>query len=176
LAISESAQILEESPLLSIENILPFFPDFIVIDTFKAEICASLQEYNNSLVSLKTEMNEYTTTSTDIHSKITKLDGYCFALPADTHCAFSGYPILGKSFNYFSSGFVYCSNVLSDYTVVHCKHSETKNKICGKETEVMCSAEVKNPFDIKCPLTGLSMITSIDIPFHVDFEAAAWDV
>lgn len=159
LTISEAAQILEESPLLSIENILPFFPDFIVIDTFKADICASLEEYNHNLVSLRTEMNEYTTTSNDIHSKINKINETFYMLSANTQCAFSGYPILNRPFHYFSSGFVYCSNVLSDCAVAHCKFSELKPQP-----------------DITCPLTGHLMINSVDAPFFVEFEAATWDV
>ena len=33
---------LENTDLLKIEDILPFFPDFVVIDDFKEEICTAL--------------------------------------------------------------------------------------------------------------------------------------
>ena len=36
-------QFLAESPLLRIEDVLPFFPDFVTIDDFKEAICDSLQ-------------------------------------------------------------------------------------------------------------------------------------
>lgn len=53
----------QECDLLTIEDILPFFPDFVVIDTFKREICVSLEEYNGKIESLRKEMEDYTLSS-----------------------------------------------------------------------------------------------------------------
>lgn len=39
--------------LLKIEDILPFFPDFVLIDDFKEAICSSLEEYNDHIEQLK---------------------------------------------------------------------------------------------------------------------------
>lgn len=50
----------QECELLKIEDILPFFPDFVVIDSFKREICVSLEEYNGKIESLRKEMEDYT--------------------------------------------------------------------------------------------------------------------
>ena len=36
-------QFLSECPLLAIEDVLPFFPDFVTIQDFKEAICDSLQ-------------------------------------------------------------------------------------------------------------------------------------
>jgi hypothetical protein len=38
-------QLLRECPLLRIEDLLPLFPDFVLIDDFKEQICAALEEY-----------------------------------------------------------------------------------------------------------------------------------
>lgn len=46
--------------MLKIEDILPFFPDFVVIDSFKREICVSLEEYNGKIEGLRKEMEDYT--------------------------------------------------------------------------------------------------------------------
>jgi hypothetical protein len=35
--------------LIKIEDILPFFPDFVTIDNFKEAICDSLERYNNQV-------------------------------------------------------------------------------------------------------------------------------
>ena len=51
---------LESTDLLKIEDILPFFPDFVVIDDFKEEICTALEEYSAHIDSLKAEMDETT--------------------------------------------------------------------------------------------------------------------
>ncbi|KAI5068926.1 hypothetical protein GOP47_0015227 [Adiantum capillus-veneris] len=39
----------EADGLLKIEDILPFFPDFALIDDFKEAICASLEDYNKEI-------------------------------------------------------------------------------------------------------------------------------
>ena len=43
----------ESGDLLKIEDILPFFPDFVTIDHFKDALCESLSEYNKSIEHLK---------------------------------------------------------------------------------------------------------------------------
>lgn len=54
---------LRRSDLLKIEDILPFFPDFVLIDDFKSEICAALKEYKDFIEFLKVEMDEATKSS-----------------------------------------------------------------------------------------------------------------
>jgi len=46
--------------LLKIEDILPFFPDFVTIDNFKGAITDSLTRYNRQIEELKAEMDEAT--------------------------------------------------------------------------------------------------------------------
>ena len=41
-----AVQFLESTNILKIEDILPFFPDFVVIDDFKEEICTALEGYS----------------------------------------------------------------------------------------------------------------------------------
>ena len=45
----------ESRDLLKIEDILPFFPDFVTIDHFKDALCESLAEYNKQIDVLKVE-------------------------------------------------------------------------------------------------------------------------
>ena len=49
---------LENTDLLKIEDILPFFPDFVVIDDFKDEICTALEGYSAHIDALKADMDE----------------------------------------------------------------------------------------------------------------------
>jgi hypothetical protein len=44
--------------VLTLEDILPFFPDFVLIDDFKDEICSALEAYNSEIEELKTELAE----------------------------------------------------------------------------------------------------------------------
>jgi hypothetical protein len=40
--------------LLKIEDVLPFFPDFVVIDNFRDAICDSLERYNKQVRCIRT--------------------------------------------------------------------------------------------------------------------------
>lgn len=44
--------------VLTLEDIMPFFPDFVLIDDFKEEICSALETYNSEIEDLKTELAE----------------------------------------------------------------------------------------------------------------------
>lgn len=57
LAATQAVNFLKETNgLLKIEDILPFFPDFVMIDEFKDAICSSLEEYNRQIEDLKVRM------------------------------------------------------------------------------------------------------------------------
>uniref|UniRef100_H2ZFS1 Vacuolar protein sorting-associated protein 18 homolog n=1 Tax=Ciona savignyi TaxID=51511 RepID=H2ZFS1_CIOSA len=69
--IKRAMRFLQDSgDLLKIEDILPFFPDFVTIDHFKDALCESLAEYNQHIDQLKEEMNEATTSSHSIRKNI----------------------------------------------------------------------------------------------------------
>ena len=64
---------LQQSDLLKIEDVLPFFPDFVLIDEFKDELCAALQSYNEHIQNLKEEMDEATKSAESIRVDIREL-------------------------------------------------------------------------------------------------------
>ena len=68
--IARAMEFLHECDLLQIEDILPFFPDFVTIDHFKDAICTSLQEYNQHIDALKEEMEEATESAREIRAEI----------------------------------------------------------------------------------------------------------
>eukprot|EP01027_Heterolobosea_sp_BB2_P018279 GEZU01025771.1.p1 GENE.GEZU01025771.1~~GEZU01025771.1.p1 ORF type:complete len:926 (+),score=222.24 GEZU01025771.1:26-2779(+) len=55
---------------LKLEDILPFFPDHVLIDDFKEQICSALEEYNNDIEELKHEMSDATTNADIIRNDI----------------------------------------------------------------------------------------------------------
>ncbi|KAI7981450.1 Vacuolar sorting protein 18 [Camellia lanceoleosa] len=63
----------ETDGLLKIEDILPFFPDFALIDDFKVAICSSLEDYNKQIEQLKQEMNDATQGADNIRNDIIDL-------------------------------------------------------------------------------------------------------
>ena len=51
--IKLAMEFLKECPSVKIEDILPFFPDFVTIDHFKSAIVESLQDYSKHITDLK---------------------------------------------------------------------------------------------------------------------------
>lgn len=47
--VQKAMEVLRDCPQLKIEDILPFFPDFVVIDPFQAHIQHSLELYNEQI-------------------------------------------------------------------------------------------------------------------------------
>lgn len=77
---------LESADLLKIEDILPFFPDFVVIDDFKEEIAHALEGYSAKIDSLKAEMDEATKTAETIKQDIVALKSRFIVIDANEHC------------------------------------------------------------------------------------------
>ena len=68
--VKKAMNCLSSCDLLKIEDILPFFPDFVTIDHFKEAICGSLEEYNRHIEGLKQEMEEATESAKRIREDI----------------------------------------------------------------------------------------------------------
>jgi len=95
--IQKAMAFLKDCPLLKIEDILPFFPDFVLIDDFKDEICNSIKAYNKDLEDLQAEMVEATESAELIREdiKLTR-DNYTL-ITAGQKCYLCGYPLLSQS-------------------------------------------------------------------------------
>ncbi|KAK8969414.1 hypothetical protein KSP40_PGU010128 [Platanthera guangdongensis] len=76
----------ETDGLLKIEDILPFFPDFALIDDFKEAICSSLEDYNMQIKILKEEMDDATHGADNIRSDITALAQRYAVVERDEEC------------------------------------------------------------------------------------------
>jgi vacuolar protein sorting-associated protein 18 len=59
--------------LVKIEDILKFFRPFVLIDDFKEEICAALEEYNRRITELKSEMDAATRSADELRLDIKNL-------------------------------------------------------------------------------------------------------
>ncbi|XP_043689098.1 vacuolar sorting protein 18 isoform X2 [Telopea speciosissima] len=76
----------ETDGLLKIEDILPFFPDFALIDDFKEAICSSLEDYNKQIEQLKQEMNDATHGADNIRNDISALAQRYAVIDRDEEC------------------------------------------------------------------------------------------
>ena len=92
---------LENTDLLKIEDILPFFPDFVVIDDFKEEICNALEDYAAHIDELKSEMDDATRNAQAIKGEIAVLKTRFVTIDAGERCSSCGNALLTRQFYVF---------------------------------------------------------------------------
>lgn len=99
--IKSAIEFLRRCELLKIEDLIPFFPDFVVIDDFREEICEALEEYSRSIDNLKKEMDESSQTATNIKLDIAALDHRYAIVEPGEKCYVCGLPLLSRQFFVF---------------------------------------------------------------------------
>jgi len=102
------------SDVLSIEDVLPFLPDFAQIDEFKEEICSALTSYSSKIDQYMKEMNECDLTCDMLRNEIHRLRTHDTNLLPNAKCAFSDKYVLHQDepFYVFPSGFVILQTAL----------------------------------------------------------------
>ncbi|CCF34251.1 vacuolar membrane protein pep3 [Colletotrichum higginsianum] len=99
--IKTAIEFLKRCDLLKIEDLIPFFPDFVVIDDFKEEICTALEDYSRNIDGLKKEMDESSQTATNIKVDIAALDHRYAIVEPGEKCYVCGLPLLSRQFFVF---------------------------------------------------------------------------
>ncbi|KAN0042926.1 hypothetical protein ACTA71_010558 [Dictyostelium dimigraforme] len=117
--IKEAMEFLKACSLLKIEDILPFFPNFTVIDDFKEEICKSLEDYNSYIDELKAAMDDATKSAQQIRKDIQNLRNKYGHVRGDQKCDICNYPVLTKRFYLFSCRHVFHSDCLITQLMKH---------------------------------------------------------
>ncbi|KAI9917758.1 hypothetical protein PsorP6_013007 [Peronosclerospora sorghi] len=122
--IKDSMNILKESDLLKIEEILPFFPDFVLINDFKKEICKSLEVYNDRIriKQLKEKMQDYTQSAKLIRADMQKLP----AVSGNQRCELTGQNILGKEVYLFLCSHAFYASALRQEMQKHLNSSSDR--------------------------------------------------
>lgn len=99
--IKSAIEFLRRCELLKIEDLIPFFPDFVVIDDFREEICEALEDYSRSIDDLKKEMDESSQTAANIKMDISALDHRYAIVEPGEKCYVCGLPLLSRQFFVF---------------------------------------------------------------------------
>ncbi|EGG06619.1 uncharacterized protein MELLADRAFT_35979, partial [Melampsora larici-populina 98AG31] len=99
--IKTAMNFLESTDLLKIEDILPFFPDFVVIDDFKEDICDALDHYSIHIQKLKQEMNESSKSAELIKTDLEKLSNRFVIINQSDHCQSCDEKLVTRAFYIF---------------------------------------------------------------------------
>ena len=100
--IKQAMEFLKECPSVKIEDILPFFPDFVTIDHFKDAICDSLQQYSEHIYHLKEDMAEASRSAGVIRDEIVAAKADHQHVRASDRCSVCCDLLLSRPFYVFS--------------------------------------------------------------------------
>eukprot|EP01087_Luapelamoeba_hula_P008479 TRINITY_DN2114_c0_g1_i4.p1 TRINITY_DN2114_c0_g1~~TRINITY_DN2114_c0_g1_i4.p1 ORF type:complete len:616 (+),score=130.46 TRINITY_DN2114_c0_g1_i4:1191-3038(+) len=117
--IKKAMAFLRHCDLLKIEDILPFFPDFVLIDDFKEEICSSLEEYNRHIEELKVGMDDATKSANLIRMDIKALRNKYGFVGGSQKCDLCNYSVLSRLFYLFPCQHVFHADCLRREVVEH---------------------------------------------------------
>nr|CAD7458172.1 unnamed protein product [Timema tahoe] len=150
--IEQAMQFLKECDLLKIEDILPFFSDFVTIDHFKDAICTSLQEYNQHIQDLKEEMEEATKSAEVIREEIQTFRNRCSFVHSHDVCSLCDLRLLMRPFYLFPCGHRFHSDCLvSDLSPMLPP---------GKRNKMLELQVINSPSLSNCPLVTNSLTQS----------------
>ncbi|XP_027053569.1 vacuolar protein sorting-associated protein 18 homolog [Pocillopora damicornis] len=179
--VKKAMEFLNQSELLKIEDILPFFQDFVTIDHFKDAICSSLHEYNQHIEELKSEMQEATESAKTIRGDIHEMRNKYRVVPAQEKCSICLYPLLTRGFYVFPCHHSFHSDCLKNEILPHLKEkqrakvqdlfnqlyatSRTDSSSVSSTSRETLKNELDELIASECPFCGEIMIRSVDQPF-----------
>lgn len=165
--------------VLSIEDVLPFLPDFAQIDQIKDEICEALTSYASKIEGYLREMSERDRSCDELRSELARLKNHRMKVKADAKCALSNRSVLsaGEPFYVFPSGYVVLSSALKEEVMPFLTEKQRRRvseleeqlvKSAGESASVrsLLQNELDGLLAAECPLTGSIMVESIDKPFE----------
>ncbi|KAF2181872.1 hypothetical protein K469DRAFT_713475 [Zopfia rhizophila CBS 207.26] len=115
--IKTAIEFLRRVDLLRIEDLIPFFPDFVIIDDFKEEICTALEDYSRKIDELKGEMDESEKTAAHIKTDIKALEQRYAIVEPGERCYVCGLPLLARQFFVFPCQHAFHSDCLAKKVV-----------------------------------------------------------
>ncbi|RPD81956.1 hypothetical protein L226DRAFT_528166 [Lentinus tigrinus ALCF2SS1-7] len=138
--IKMAMRFLENTDLLKIEDILPFFPDFVVIDDFKEEICTALEGYSTHIDELKAEMDEATKNAEAIKQDIAALQKRFITVDATEKCAHCALALMSRQFYVFPCHHAFHADCLIGLTKEFLP-AHALRRILALQTELMKSSQ-----------------------------------
>ncbi|XP_063904510.1 vacuolar protein sorting-associated protein 18 homolog isoform X2 [Zophobas morio] len=187
--IQQAMEFLRQCDLIRIEDILPFFSDFVTIDHFKEAICNSLKEYNQHIQDLKDEMEEATKSAHLVREDIQSFRNRFTCISSDKICEICNITLMIKPFYMFPCQHRFHTEclmselqpLLGPAKKNKLADLERQLKILNTQTNVdnvstgsgmsareIVKSEIDNIVASECLFCGENMIRNIDKPFIED--------
>jgi len=159
-------------------------PDFAQIDQIKDEICEALTSYSSKIESYLKEMSECDLVCDNLREEIGRLRNHRMRMKADARCALTNKVVhsSGEPFYIFPSGYVVLASALKREVLPYL-NSRQRSRVAELENILSIGGrpradaeELQTELDgliaAECPLTGSTMIESIDRDFDDSSEIA----
>jgi len=193
--VCNAMEFLKNCDLLKIEDVLPFFSEITRIDDFKDAICRSLEEYNQHMHTLKTEMSEAKQAASAIRHDIHDLRNRCGVVRAGQLCDHCHHLALTRNLYLFPCGHVFHIDCLIEFTgplmtverrnrvqqiisqlssmkSALSKQGDSSNSTAIQQKRNNLRMQLDNLVAAECPLCGNMMIRLIEVPFIQPKEPA----
>lgn len=152
----------ETDGLLKIEDILPFFPDFALIDDFKEAICSSLEDYNQQIEKLKEEMNDATHGADNIRNDISALAQRYTVIERDEECGVCRRKILSVSGDQRMARGYASVGPMAPFYVFPCRHAFHSQCLITHVTRCTDRTQAEYILDLQKQLTLLGGEPRVD--------------
>ncbi|EWM23884.1 vacuolar protein sorting protein [Nannochloropsis gaditana] len=199
---AEAMRLLDESAVLTVEDLIPFFPDFTTIDAFKEKICDSLSQYSSTIQGLKQEMEELAQSTVEMESAVAALRGRHLSIANSQRCGLCRTSAFAHQFYVFPCQHAFHATCLAHHILPYLNTSQRRavqalqeqlaaeyfgfNEGMGggvrgsgrkmsqrKAAQVEAlQGEIDGYLAAECPFCGDVMIRSIDEPLVGEGEEA----
>ncbi|KAI5295529.1 hypothetical protein KEM52_001077 [Ascosphaera acerosa] len=173
--IKGALQFLRRCELLHIEDLIPLFPDFVVVDDFKEEICSALEEYSRHIDALRQEMDNSAQSVDHIRNEVAALNSRYAIIEPGERCWICQLPLLSRQFFVFPCQHAFHSDCLGKKIIaasgrakqrhIHSLQAELERHTTTAERREMVVEELDEVLAESCLLCGEYAIKQIDEPF-----------
>ena len=150
--MKQAMEFLRRTDLISIEDALPFFSDFVVIDDCKDEICAALEGYAARIEGLKDEMDEASRSALAIQRDISRLSERFVSIDVDQKCA-------------------HCQRSLTQrqFFVFPCRHGFHADCLVAEATKTMPTRNLRKMLELQQQISSLTSGVVPAVPSSLGF-------
>ncbi|PAV59406.1 hypothetical protein WR25_03529 isoform C [Diploscapter pachys] len=184
----------ESKDALSIQDVLPLFPEFTKIEHFKEPLCECLKDHSVKIQDLQDKMKEAMQIAEEIRVKTDKLQERVIVIKSGDMCASCSKGLSGRPFYAHACRHFFHRECLEDIAMSFLNESERKKleKLIDEEQKILQRLElnervgskadveqlemdyekramaIDNLLGAECPLCGNRAIDEIDKPFFSD--------
>ncbi|PWZ03605.1 hypothetical protein BCV70DRAFT_170440 [Testicularia cyperi] len=137
--IKTAMAFVRRTELIAVEDVLPFFPDFVVIDDCKDDICEALEGYAAHIEELKDEMDEAARSAAAIQHDIARLSERFVTIDPKQTCHHCQQSLVQRQFYVFP-----------------CRHGLHADCLIGQVTKSMPTRSLRKLLELQQQISGLT--------------------